>query len=60
MDRLNLENTKENRKLLDIKIRKALGLEDLHCPEVWKVVKEYLVSMEKTEELIEQIKRNKD
>jgi hypothetical protein len=37
---LGHEDTKQNRKRLDLAIRRALGAEDLHCPEVWKRVKE--------------------
>lgn len=34
MERLGLENTKENQKFLDLKIRKAFDIQNLHCPEI--------------------------
>ncbi len=57
IDRLGLENTKENRKLLDLKIREAFSIPDLDCPAVWKdFVKPRLSSEAGFEELISKIK----
>lgn len=56
LEQLGLENTKENRKLLDLKIRKALVMEDSHCPEIWAKLKEIMASDEEFSILIEKIK----
>lgn len=58
MEELGLENTKENRKILDLAIRKSLDLSGdvVHCPEVWQELKTILNS-EKEIELLEKIKK---
>jgi hypothetical protein len=57
MEALGLENTKEDRKKLDLAIRKAINAEETdHCPEVWKKIKPILDSKERTEELIGKLK----
>jgi hypothetical protein len=39
MELMGLEDTRENKKLLDEKIRRVLGT-DAPCPDIWKQVKE--------------------
>jgi ribosome maturation factor RimP len=59
MEVLNLENTKEDRKRLDIAIRKAINAAETdHCPEVWKKIKPILESPQETEKLLGKVREN--
>lgn len=59
-DVLSIENTKENRKCLDFAIKKELGMEEAHCPEVWKKMKEVLASEAETSALLDDLKKEFD
>ena len=54
---LKMEDTRENRKQLDRKIRFALKQENDDCPVVWKHVKEHLHDPVKREWFIGELKK---
>lgn len=56
LEGLGLENTKENRKLLDQKIRKVLNMEDAHCPEIWQRIKPKIQNEKELNELTQNLK----
>lgn len=39
---VGIKNTKENRKVLDKKIREIMGKEKADCPDVWREVKVWI------------------
>ena len=41
-----IEVTPQNRKKVDQAIHKILGMEDEHCPQVWKTIKERVLNDE--------------
>jgi len=50
-----IELTKENRKDMDKAVQRAVGVENKHCPEVWKAVK---VELEKDRDgFVERLKK---
>lgn len=50
--------TKEERKLIDLAVRSAVGMESgAQCNEVWKVVKTWLQDEEKKQLLLESLKK---
>lgn len=52
-----LEVNRENKKLIDQKIHKFVGVPYKHCPETWKKVKEWLRNEENKKKLINYLKR---
>lgn len=59
MEHLGLENTKENRKLLDIKIKTYIGDPEMSCPEIWTIVKEKISTGEGFDSFVEGLKVQK-
>jgi len=55
---LNLEDTRENRKFLDRKIRIFLKREKDGCSKVWKEVKEQIHDSAKRGLLIEELRKD--
>jgi hypothetical protein len=56
MEHLGLENTKENRKLLDLKIKSYIGDPEMHCPEIWAIVKEKIKTKEGFDQFVNDLK----
>jgi hypothetical protein len=54
---LCMEDTRENRRILDKHIRKVLGRENDDCPEVWNDVKLRVHDPVKRELLIEELRK---
>ena len=57
MKELGMEDTKENRKALDKRIRASYKLEDMKCQEVWREIKPMIKDSTKKEELIDTLKK---
>lgn len=60
MKELGMEDTKENRRILDKRLRAILGREDDHCPEVWRDVKERLHDPKLKERMVEELRGSKE
>ncbi|MCZ7356585.1 MAG: hypothetical protein O8C66_04970 [Candidatus Methanoperedens sp.] len=54
---LHMEDTKENRRILDNQIREVLCRENDGCPVVWKDVKVHIHDPMKRELLIEELRK---
>jgi len=53
---LGVENSKDNRKMMDKSIRKVLKTDE-SCPEVWKQLKAILADEEKKKNLVGKLKK---
>ena len=59
MEALGLEDTKENRKKLDLAIRQSIGMSETdHCPDVWERLKPILVDQNKKVNLFNLISKS--